>query len=420
EQTIARMVEHHQLVLEALVSSPERALSSVEVLTAEEQALYAQVNRTAQALPDTRSVVQIFEEQAARTPDAVACIGVTAGGGEQRLTFGQLDARSNQLARHLQQLGALAETRVALLCDRSPELLVGLLGILKAGGCYVPIDPQYPASYVERIARDAEPALVLSKRALGASLKVDVWVDLEGGEFAEGALAGASAERLERGAVAAAQLACLMYTSGSTGRPKGVMVPHAQLLNWLHAGWSRAPFGSDEVMLQKTSVAFAVSLKELLSGLLRGAPQVLVADATVKDSEALARSIERWGVSRMHLVPSHLQALLESLGGRAREALGSLRVVVTAGEALPSGVVRQVREQLPWVTLWNNYGCTELNDVTYHRLEGAESEVGTGFVPIGQPIANTEVYVLDDELRRVPLGVMGELYVSSVGCARGY
>ncbi|RYZ01004.1 MAG: hypothetical protein EOO73_36760, partial [Myxococcales bacterium] len=424
EQTIARMVQHHQLVLEALVSSPERALSTVELLTSEEQALYARVNRTAQPPSDTRSVVQIFEEQAARAPDAVACIGVTAAGGEQRLTFGQLNARANQLAHHLRHLGVSAEARVALLCDRSPELLVGLLGILKVGGCYVPVDPQYPASYTESILADASPALVLSKRGLAEAARADVWLDLVGGRFVDRTLASASEENeVGYAPPPLAQLACLLYTSGSTGRAKGVMVPHAQLLNWLRAGWARAPFAPDDVMLQKTSITFTVSLKELLSGLLAGIPEVIVPNSTVKDSAALAASIQRWKVTHVRLVPSHLHALLEQVGSRAAQVLGTLKVITTAGEALPERLLRQVREALPQVVVWNDYGCTELSEVAYFEAtsgDAASPTFGTGFVPIGQPIANTEVYVLDDELRRVPLGVMGELYVSSVGCARGY
>ncbi|MBI3778142.1 MAG: amino acid adenylation domain-containing protein, partial [Gammaproteobacteria bacterium] len=310
----------------------------------------------------------------------------------------------------LRALGAGAETRVAVLCERSPALLVALVAILKTGACYVPVDPAYPRPYIEQILQDAEPQIVLVQRGLPLpEVKMHAWLDvqqlIQAGEHANPPLVHS---RLQ-------QLACVMYTSGSTGTPKGVMVPYGQIENWLQAAWQRWPFQAGEVMLQKTLISFAVSVKELLSGLLVGVPQLMLTQAQAKDSAALAAAVQRWQVTRMHLVPSHLKALLDS--GQAG-ALASLKLVITAGEALPRSVVEQAREQLPQAALWNNYGCTELNDVTYHAV----GETGTDgvFLPIGRPIANSRVYVLDEHLRQVPVGVIGELHVDSVGMARGY
>ncbi|RKG63093.1 amino acid adenylation domain-containing protein, partial [Corallococcus sp. CA054B] len=401
EKTVRRMVEHHQRVLEALVEGQ----SEVRLLTEEEEGLYEKLNDTSLPLDETWSLVETFERQVRATPDAVACIGVEAGGGHRQLTYGQLNARANQVARRLRALGVGPETRVAVLSERSPELLVAMLAIFKAGGCYVPVDPAYPRSYIEQILADATPQVVLGRRGQADGTRVDVWLDetLEESDW-EGVARPASR-----------QLACLMYTSGSTGKPKGVMVPYSQLHNWLEAGQRRSPYEHGEVVLQKTAIAFAVSVKELLGGLLAGVAQVMVPEALVKDSAALAAQIERWKVTRIHLVPSHLSALLEAA---SESALKTLKYVITAGEALPQGVRDEAKRKLPGAQLWNNYGCTEINDVTYHPA--SQEGGGTVFVPIGRPIANTRVYVLDEQLRQVPVGVMGELHVDSVGLARGY
>nr|QQZ45557.1 CysK [synthetic construct] len=425
EKTVRRMVEHHQRVLEALVEGLEEGLHEVRLLTEEEEGLHGRLNDTARELEERWSLAETFERQVRETPEAVACVGVeVATGGHSRptyrqLTYRQLNARANQVARRLRALGVGAETRVAVLSDRSPELLVAMLAIFKAGGCYVPVDPQYPGSYIEQILEDAAPQVVLGKRGRADGVRVDVWLELDGAQrLTDEALAAQEEGELE-GAERpeSQQLACLMYTSGSTGRPKGVMVPYSQLHNWLEAGKERSPLERGEVMLQKTAIAFAVSVKELLSGLLAGVAQVMVPETLVKDSVALAQEIERWRVTRIHLVPSHLGALLEGAGEEAK-GLRSLKYVITAGEALAQGVREEARRKLPGAQLWNNYGCTELNDVTYHPA--SEGGGDTVFVPIGRPIANTRVYVLDEQLRRVPVGVMGELYVDSVGMARGY
>ncbi|MBZ4336686.1 non-ribosomal peptide synthetase, partial [Corallococcus sp. AS-1-12] len=413
EKTVRRMVEHHQRVLEALVEGqPE-----VRLLTEEEEGLYEKLNDTSLPLEETWSLAETFERQARATPDAVACIGVDAGGGHRQLTYRQLNARANQVARRLRALGVGAETRVAVLSERSPELLVAMLAIFKAGGCYVPVDPAYPRNYIEQILADATPQVVLGRKGHAEGTRVDVWLDLDD----EQRLTAETLATLEEGdwqygaRPASRQLACLMYTSGSTGKPKGVMVPFSQLHNWLEAGQRRSAYEPGEVVLQKTAIAFAVSVKELLGGLLAGVAQVMVPEALVKDSAALAGLIERWRVTRIHLVPSHLSALLEAAG---ENALKTLKHVITAGEALPQGVREEAKRKLPGTQLWNNYGCTELNDVTYHPA--SQEGGGSVFVPIGRPIANTRVYVLDEQLRQVPVGVMGELHVDSEGLARGY
>ncbi|WP_307734539.1 non-ribosomal peptide synthetase [Xanthomonas albilineans] len=400
EATVRRMIAHHQQALEAMVSRPQLPVGEWDMLTAEERRLFAALNATGTPR-EWPSLAQQFERQAQATPQAIACVS-----DGQSWSYAQLEARANQLAQALRGQGAGRDVRVAVQSARTPELLMALLAIFKAGACYVPIDPAYPAAYREQILAEVQVSILLEQGELALD---------EQGQFRNPRWREQATTPLGlRGHPG--DLACVMVTSGSTGRPKGVMVPYAQLHNWLHAGWQRSPFEAGERVLQKTSIAFAVSVKELLSGLLAGVEQVMLPDEQVKDSLALARAIEQWQVTRLYLVPSHLQALLDATQGRDG-LLHSLRHVVTAGEALPSAVRETVRARLPQVQLWNNYGCTELNDATYQRSDTVAP--GT-FVPIGAPIANTEVYVLDRRLRQVPIGVMGELHVHSVGMARGY
>ncbi|MBJ7312189.1 AMP-binding protein, partial [Rugamonas sp. CCM 8940] len=400
--TIERMIAHHQQVLEAMLADAGQPVRGLVLLTGHEQRLYADLNATARAHPPAPGLAARFARQAAAHPHALACVGLADGAAPpMTLTYGVLAARAGQLARRLQTLGAGPDTRVAVVCERAPELLVALLAILHTGACYVPVDPHYPQHYIAQILDDARPDLLLCQRALATRLPANhpatAWLDLDdAGRLGDPGLAD-----LEPAAAAAPerpdQLACLMYTSGSTGRPKGVMVPYGQIGNWLEAAWERAPFLRDEMMLHKTSICFAVSVKELLSALLAGAPQLMLPDSHVKDSAALAAAIAHWRVTRLHLVPSHLQALLDSVADDST-ALASLQQVVCAGEALPAALRARLRQRLPQVALWNNYGCTELNDVSYYRPDGPAAGPS---VPIGYPISNTSVYVLDAQLREV-------------------
>ena len=423
EATVRRMAEHHQLVLERLLEEPERRLDALELLTPRERGLLDRVNATGRGWADAGTgIVELFERQVVLHSGSAASVG--SGG----LSYGELNVRANRIAHALMARGVGPEVPVVVLCERSSLLLAALMGVFKAGGCYVPVDMGYPAGYVAQILADVRPQVVLAQR--GAAVPAEwagatLWLEAEVGESAAAALAEVRDPPLVP--VLPQQLACILYTSGSTGAPKGVMVPHAQIENWLRAAWERWPAEPGEVMLQKTSVAFAVSVKELLSGLLAGMPQLLLGEEEVRDAARLAAAVARWDVTRIHLVPSHLKALLE--GGHAGK-LGSLRLVVTAGEPLPRAVAEQALGALPGAALWNNYGCTELNDTTYHRVEasdvgagagaGAGAGTGGGYVPIGWPLANTRVHVLDANLRPVPLGAMGELCVESVGLARGY
>src|SRR5690606_9561412 len=205
--------------------------------------------------------------------------------------------------------------------------------------------------------------------------------------------------------------------SGSTGKPKGVRVPHRQLVNWLSALEANLPFEPGDVVAQKTTFVFAVAVKELFAGLLNGCPQVFLADDTVRDPRAFVAALAEHRASRLNIGPSHLASVLEHLRSSGRR-LPALKVCVTAGEPLPKALVLAFRELLPGARLLNNYGCTELNDICYYDTAAFDGR--RDFVPIGTPIQNTKVYVLDRRGRLVPEGVAGELHVASVGMPEGY
>ena len=405
--TIERMVRHHEQVLEELVSNGDRRLSMYTILSAAERSLLLdEWVATDRCFDAGLSVPELFERQVEKTPDAPACVSEAGA-----LGYRELNERANRLARALRGLGVGPEVRVGLYLPRSMDFLVGLLGVFKAGGAYVALDTGHPPTYVRQILADALPRVAVTTGSLGEQLGDSgiALVDLA-------SVGGHPASNLPA-MLQPDHLAYVAYTSGSTDRPKGVMVSHRQILNWLYALWERMPFGPDEMVAQRTPVGFTVSVKELLAGLLAGAPQIILADEVVKDSGAFAAALRRWRVTRLNIVPSHLEALLSCLGG-APDVLSSLRHCVASGEPLTQSLCEKARLVLPWVNLWNAYGCTELNDVAY--CSAADRGGGGLFVPIGRPIANTRVYVLDTELRPVPVGVAGELCVEAVGAGRGY
>lgn len=411
ERTIKRLIVHHQQVLQTLVNSPECRLMDFPLGTEDDQRLggpAAEGAKTTLPLDRSKSAVALFNERVESSPDATACMGPDGS-----LTYRELDRRANQLARHLMARGVERETRVGLWFDRSAELLVAVLGVLKAGGCYVPLDPSYPQDYINNILVDAQPLLVLSSRSLGQRLLLDA----ERIVYLDEAMATSADASDPHVAIHLDQLVYVMYTSGSTGLPKGVMVPHRQILNWLYPLWEMVPFEKDEVVAQKTSMAFAVSVKELFAGLLAGVPLVFIDGAMVKDVAAFVRHLDRWRVTRLYTLPAQLDAILSHVEG-ATEPLRSLRHLFIAGEPCPVDLMLKLRARLPGCTAWFNYGCTEINDVTYCAPH--EQSSSTGFVPIGRPIRNTRALVLDDELRMLPVGVTGEIYVESAGTARGY
>jgi amino acid adenylation domain-containing protein len=404
-----RMLGHLRTLLEAAAARPALRLSELPLLTeGERRQILFDWNLTAAAYPKNRSLHGLVEEQVQRTPEAVA---VQFEGRE--LTYRELDARANQLARRLRRMGVGPEPLVGICAERSLEMVVGLLGILKAGGAYVPMDPEYPAERLAFMLEDSAVPVLLTQEHLAGSLpktaakllRLDAdWADI----------AKESAEKVENHS-SAENLAYMIYTSGSTGRPKGAMNTHGGIVNrllWMQEAYK---LESGDAVLQKTPFSFDVSVWEFFWPLLSGAKLVVARPGGHRDPAYLARVIEQERITTIHFVPSMLQAFLEQEG--LGVSCASLKRVICSGEALPLELQRRFFSILS-AELHNLYGPTEASvDVTFWACQ---RENAPGFVPIGRPIANTQIYILDPELRPVPIGVAGELHIGGVGLARGY
>ncbi|WP_437547001.1 amino acid adenylation domain-containing protein [Sorangium sp. So ce367] len=407
--TVARMTRHLLAILEGFVASPEIRLADLPVMdAAERRQVLVGWNATGRAYPEELRVHELFEAQAERTPDAVAVIF-----DEKRLSYRELNARANQVAHALRKRGVGPDALVAIAAERSVELVVGLLGILKAGGAYVPIDPEYPADRIAFMLEDAAAPVLLSQWPVASRLPAHgaqvLCLDADRAEI----------DREPTGNLATPlspdNLAYTIYTSGSTGRPKGAGNSHRGLLNRLQ--WMQERYGltPDDRVLQKTPFSFDVSVWEFFWPLMMGAGLVVARPGDHRDGERLVELITRHGVTTVHFVPPMLQAFLETPGV---DACRSLRRIICSGEALPAELARRCFERLERAELHNLYGPTEASiDVTYWACQRQDT---SGSVPIGTPIANTQIYLLDRHGQPVPAGVAGELHIGGVGLARGY
>ncbi|AHG93598.1 amino acid adenylation domain protein (plasmid) [Gemmatirosa kalamazoonensis] len=414
--TIARMAEHFGVLLAGAVAEPERPVSRLPLLTAVERAQLAEWNDTARSLgSEDATLVSLLAEQAARTPDAVAVVDERAS-----LTYAALEARAAALARRLRALGVGAGALVAVCAERSVELVVALVAVGKAGGAYVPVDPEYPAERVAYMLADSGAPVLLTTRALAGTLPAHqaTLVLLDGAaEDADRAdVADHADDVVPLPRPAADDVAYMIYTSGSTGRPKGALNAHRGIVNRLR--WMQAEYalGAGDVVLQKTPFSFDVSVWEFFWPLMSGAKLVLARPGGHRDAAYLAATIQRHGVTVCHFVPSMLRAFLAE---PTAAGCVSLRDVLASGEALAPDLVAGFYRALPGSRLHNLYGPTECAvDVTYWPCP--PSPEPPAVVPIGRPVANTTLHVLDAHRQLVPLGVAGELYLGGVQVGMGY
>ncbi|MEV0391234.1 amino acid adenylation domain-containing protein, partial [Nonomuraea sp. NPDC050643] len=392
---------------DALNGGPDLPLDTVEALDgAELSRVLREWNDTAADVPDV-TLPELFEAQAARTPDAVA---VTSGGLE--LTYAELDARADRLAHTLRGRGVGPESVVAVAMERDAELVVALLAVLKAGGAYLPIDPEYPAERIASMLADAAPVVILTSPGTAPALPptpADTLV-LDGAPApATAVLDGASrpATPPHRGsAPSPGHPAYVIYTSGSTGRPKGVVITHRALAGHLRAAAGRVPLGADDRLVAVTTVSFDIAALELFLPLVRGARVVLAPRETVREPAALLDLVRNSGATAVQAVPSLWRALLDT-----GDWPGGVRMLV-GGEALPEELAARIRTL--GARADNMYGPTEAT------IWATSARVGDGPVTIGRPFANTRAYVLDRALRPVAAGVAGELYLAGAQLARGY
>ncbi|QKW49146.1 non-ribosomal peptide synthetase [Streptomyces buecherae] len=384
-------------------------LGELSVLTPAERTLVlTDFNDTARALPPT-TLIGPIEYRAARVPDAPALVF-----GDQTLTYAQLNTRANRVARRLTELGVRPGVLAAVALPRSVDLVVALLAVLKAGGAYLPLDPDYPAERLAYMLGDASPACVLTDRAThGALPETTVPALVLDDPEVRADLARFPGTDPGR-ALTPHHPAYVIYTSGSTGRPKGVVVPHRAIDNRLRWMQDTYPLRADDRVLQKTPSGFDVSVWEFFWALREGATLVVAEPGGHQDPAYLARTIRDQHITTVHFVPSMLGVFLTEPG--AAHCTG-LRRVFCSGEALPRETVTDFHRLLPGVPLHNLYGPTEAAvDVTYHPCVPGES----GPVPIGKPVWNTRLYVLDAALQPCPPGVAGELYLAGTQLATGY
>jgi amino acid adenylation domain-containing protein/FkbM family methyltransferase len=402
--TIRRLAGYYSRLLEAGVANPEQSISELPMLPdAERQQLLVDWNDTAAELPGKNLCLhQVIEAQAARTPDQVALVF-----DEQELTYGKLNFRANQLAHHLKGLGVGPDVLVGLCVQRSIEMVVGMLGILKAGGAYVPIDPSYPSARIALVIEDSQLGFILTTEQIRAALPASpariISLDGDAGAIAAQSPAAAPPSANKN------NLAYVIYTSGSTGKPKGVMVEHRNVVNFF-AGMDRIIGVEPGTWLAVTSISFDISGLELLWTLTRGFKVVIHGEG---NTDKIPAEILRHGATHLQLTPSLLRALTSnppSLG-----ALGKLKKILVGGEALPASLVASLRPSFTG-EIYNMYGPTETAIwSTVYRVEEQRSSI-----PIGKPIVNTQVYVLDSQLQLVPPGGIGNLLIGGDGVVRGY
>ncbi|MEW5929753.1 MAG: amino acid adenylation domain-containing protein [Gemmatimonadota bacterium] len=419
--TVARLTAHWNTLLRAAVESPGRRVSGLQLIAPEER---TRVLRTwNESVEDVFAGVPVheqFEAQAEHRPDAVA----VSHRGES-LTYAELARRSGRLANFLRARGVGPETRVGVCVERSPEMIVALLGVLRAGGAYVPLDPQYPRERLAFLVEDSGIAVLLAQERLFAALP--------GGAAARVVFLDADAERIDEEPDAAPEsgvlpdnAAYVIYTSGSTGRPKGVVVPHRALAGFTGIACEAYGVGADDAVLQFASIAFDASAEEIWPALVSGARLVLRTEEMLDSAAAFLGACRERGVTVLDLPTAYWHELASEAAGGGVELPEALRLVIIGGErALPERL-RDWRDAFgDGVRLVNTYGPTEATVVATMadlRAPGGEEDGAASprHVPIGRPLRNTRAYVLDPRGEAVPIGVPGELYLGGGGVARGY
>ena len=411
--TIARMAGHFQTLLESIVANPDQHLSDLPLLTpAEQHQLLVEWNNTQTDYPNNTCIHQLFEAQVKRTPDAIAVVFEN-----QQLTYQQLNHRANQLAHYLQNLGVKPEVLVGICLERSPLMLVALLAILKAGGAYVPLDPDYPAERLAFMLQDTQAPVLLTQQQLVESLPAcgTYLVSLDTGWEA---IAGKSEENPEH-EVTLDNLVYTIYTSGSTGKPKGITMSHRCLSNLILWQLQNSTVPNGAKTLQFTSLSFDVSCQEIFSTWCSGGTLVLLSEELRRDTVGLLDFLTNEGIERLFLPFVALQQLAEVADSQGLVP-ACLREIITAGEPLQiTPQIANLFQQLKGCTLHNQYGPAESHVVTAFTLKGSPQDWSV-LPPIGRPIANTQIYLLDSHQKPVPLGVPGELYIGGEGLARGY
>ncbi|MDD1749281.1 MAG: amino acid adenylation domain-containing protein, partial [Methanothrix sp.] len=401
--TIKRMTDHYQIILEGLVENPDLRLSELPLLTdAERHQLLVEWNNTGVDYPRDKCIHELFEEQVERTPEAIALVFE-----DKELTYRELNAKANQLSRLLHTRGVGPDVLVGLFMERSLEMVVGLLGIMKAGGAYVPLDPFYPSQRIVFMIEDSEAALLVTQESLleripGPDIQI-VCLDRDWDEIVSEQTSNPAPLSHPH------DLAYVIYTSGSTGKPKGVAVPHVALMNLIFSMQRKPGLTDQDVLLSVTTLSFDIAALELFLPLITGARIALVSREVAMDGPRLTAQLDSNEATVMQATPSTWQLMLQA-GWTGNRNLK----ILCGGEAMPKGLANDLLYLSKEV--WNMYGPTETTIwSTVWKIKSGE-----GRMLIGRQIANTQIYILDRHKKLVPVGVPGELYIGGDGLARGY
>ncbi len=410
--TMARLVSHFQNLLRQLAANPDRPIGALDILgQAEKEQLLVAWNDTAVPLSPYTALHHLVEAQAARTPNATA-----VQGSKHNFTYAELNGRANQLARYLQRLGIGPESRVGVLMERTPEMVVALLGILKAGGAYLPLDPAYPAERLAYILQDAAASILITDEELPLPVAGLPLLNLN----REWLAIAQEVESNLATAVSPTNLAYLIYTSGSTGLPKGVMIPHQAVVNFAQVFSQQMGLTSADKLLQFASLSFDVAVEEIFCTLISGATLVLREKEMLNSVAHFLRRSETLGLTILDLPTAYWHEMATALSPESLTLPASVRLVIIGGErALPEQFRLWQEAVGQQVQLLNAYGPTETtiaataSDLTTHQPDGLE-------LSIGRPHGNLQTYILDEYGQPTPVGIPGELHIGGIGVGRGY
>jgi amino acid adenylation domain-containing protein len=413
DTTITRLLQHFQNILKAIIANPQQSVSLLPLLSKQEQKqLLINWNQTQADYSQDYCIHQLFVAQVERTPDAIAVVC-----SDQQLTYTELNERANQLAHYLRSLGLEADCLVGLCVERSLAMIIGILGILKAGGAYLPLDPEYPTERLSFMVKDAQISVLLSQEKLIERIPeyqaTRVCLDKDWPTIAKFSRDNLNIE------VQPHNLGYVIYTSGSTGQPKGVMMGQLALCNLILWQLQNTTVANEAKTLQFAPISFDVSFQEIFATLSAGGRLVLITEELRRDTSALLDFLQKQAIERLFLPFVALQQLAEVSVSR-QFWVNSLREVITAGEQLQiTPAIAAWFRNLESCTLHNHYGPSESHVVTSFTLTNLV-ENWPILPPIGRPIANTQIYILDSYLQPVPVGVPGELYIGGIGVAKGY
>ncbi|MCC5666148.1 amino acid adenylation domain-containing protein [Nostoc sp. CHAB 5784] len=401
-ETITRIVENFRTLLEGIVANPQARLSDLPILTADELNQLLEWNNTEVEYFQQQCIHQLFEAQVERTPDAVAVVF-----DSEQLTYCELNTKANQLAHYLQKLGVKPEVLVGICVERSLSMLIGLLAILKAGGAYIPLDPSYPQERIVFILEDTQAPVLLTQASFVETIPQHkaqvICLDTDWQSIAQQSKENLFSE------LSTNNLAYVIYTSGSTGKPKGVQIPHSTLSNFLYSMRQTPGLTEEDTLLALTTISFDIAALELFLPIIVGARLVIASREIASDGTQLSAKLIDSKATVMQATPATWQLLLTA-GWSGNHQLK----ILCGGEALPAHLANQLLHRC--ASLWNMYGPTETT------IWSAASQIKTDgkIVPISHPIANTQLYILDQHSQLVPIGVAGELHIGGDGVARGY